>query len=269
MPSKDPLVLYETEERVATITLNRPQKLNALNRELYAQLDAALTKAESDPHIRVLILSAAGRAFSAGADLDGESAQGVLARWEQYETVNRRQFRLWESEKITIAAVHGYCLGRGLELALWCDIVLAAEDAQFGQPEVRDGSFVSSMVPWLLGPQQAKLFMLTGDRIPAVEAATYGLVARVVPVGQALAEARKLGQRLSHVPAVTAGAVKRLINSTYSQQGLRSAQSMGTLFSALISSMSAAEKGIEDLERIRQEQGLKAYLEARDAPFKA
>jgi len=122
-------------------------------------------------------------------------------------------------------------------------------------------------VPWLIGPQRSKLFMLLGDQIDAYEAERIGLVTRVVPNGQALTEALKLAQRLTHIPPVTARYIKRWINGIYEQMGLRSTQASGAAFTALISSMTPIEKGTEELERIRLEQGIKAFLKARDAPF--
>jgi enoyl-CoA hydratase/carnithine racemase len=264
-----PLVLFEKRERVAMITLNRPEKLNALNQSLYEELEAAMKIANDDYDVRALVLTGAGRCFSTGADIAGGGMEGgVSERWKAYQSLDQRQFSLWDVNKPIVGAVHGYCLGRGLELALWCDIVVASEDARLGQPEVRQGSFVSSIVPWLIGIQRSKLFMLTGDQIDAREAERIGLVARVVPSGQALSEAFKLAQCLTHIPPITAQSIKQWINGIYKQMGLPSVQVTGAAFSALISSMTTPEKGTEELERIRLEKGFKAFLEARDAPFK-
>lgn len=177
------------------------------------------------------------------------------------------QHRLWNLPQPVIAAVHGYCLGRGMELALWCDIVLASEDARLGQPEVRDGSFVASIVPWLTNPQRAKLLMLTGDTISAREAREIGLVTEVVPEGQALPAAEKLAHRLTHLPVPTARSVKRYIAAVQEVQGLLATQRYGNMLAAAMRSLSAREMGIEELVRIREQEGLKAYLAARDAPF--
>jgi enoyl-CoA hydratase len=202
-----------------------------------------------------------------GADIAGEDRAGLHERWDKYQAIHARQLTLWDFPKPLIAAVHGYCLGRGLELALWCDIVIAAEDARLGQPEVRDGSFVGSILPWVVGPQQAKWIMWTGDQMDASEAHRIGLVTRVVPQGRALGEAITLARRLAHVPPVTARSVKRWINGIAEQAGLRTLQAAAPAFSALIAGMAPGEKGTEELDRIRREQGLKAYLEARDKPF--
>ena len=254
---------------MAIIRLNRPEKMNALSKELWGELDAAMARADDDPAVRAIVLAANGRAFCAGADLTpGEDPTRMLPWWDAFQRHHTRQFRMWDSQKILVAGVHGYCLGRGLELALWCDIVVAAQDARLGQPEVREGWVVQSVVPWLTGPQQAKLFMLSGDIISADEAFRLGLVARVVPAGSAEAAAVRLAQRLSHVPPVAARAVKRMVNGVYEMQGLRTQQAEGIAVGAFTSHLSAEEKGTVELDRIRKEQGLKASLRFRDDPFK-
>jgi enoyl-CoA hydratase len=263
------LALYRKEGKVAVITLNRPAKLNALSGELWRDLDAAMAAGDDDPEVCAIALVANGRAFSAGADLTpGEDPHQMLSWWETFERHHIRQFRMWDSKKLLVAGVHGHCLGRGLELALWCDMVVASEDAKLGQPEVREGWVVQSMVPWLTGPQQAKLFMLSGDIISAAEAHRLGLVARVVPPGEAASAAIALAKRLSHVPPVAARAVKRMINAAYEQQGIRAQQAEGIAVGAFTSHLSPAEKGTRELEQIRREQGLKASLKFRDDPFK-
>jgi enoyl-CoA hydratase len=268
-PANARLVLYEKTEKVASITLNRPEKLNTLDERVYAELDAALIQAERDANVRAIVIAGAGKCFSAGSYIKGPRSKGVLEEWEKRDSVSERQFQLWQIPKPIVAAVHGYCIGRGLELALWCDIVIAAEDARLGQPEVRSGSFVATIVPWLIGPQQAKLFMLSGDLISAREAERLGLVTRVVPTGEAQREAVKLAHRLSHVPPVTARSIKRWISTIYEERGIRSMQELGTRVSSLLKFLTPSESDTEELARIRSEKGLKAFLEARDRPFKS
>jgi enoyl-CoA hydratase/carnithine racemase len=263
------LVQYAVEDKVAVIKLNRPDKMNALSRELWRDLDEAMVRADDAPDVRVIVLTANGRAFSAGADLTpGEDPTKMLPWWDAFQRHHTRQFRMWDSQKVLIAGVHGYCLGRGLELALWCDIVVASADARIGQPEVREGWVVQSMVPWLTGAQEAKLFMLSGDIISAADAHRMGLVARVVPEGSAEAAAVALAKRLSHVPPVAARAVKRMVNGVYEMQGIRTQQAEGIAVGAFTSHLSAEEKGTVQIERIRKEQGLKASIKFRDDPFK-
>jgi enoyl-CoA hydratase/carnithine racemase len=264
----DATVLVRREGGVAVVTLNRPAKLNALNAELWAALARRLDELGAEREVRVVVLTGAGRAFCAGADLAGsDPPTGFVPSLEAYETISRRQLQLWNLPQPVIAAVHGYSLGRGMELALWCDIVVASADARFGQPEVRDGSFVASMVPWLTNPQRAKLLMLTGDTITAGQAYELGLVTEVVPEGEALTAAERLARRLAHLPVPTARAVKRYIGYVQEVQGFLTTQRYGSTLAATLRSLSPEELGIEDLVRIRAKDGLKAYIAARDAPF--
>jgi enoyl-CoA hydratase/carnithine racemase len=263
-----PLILFHIEENVAIITLNRPDKANALSREMWRELDAAFIRADEDPDIRVIALVAEGRSFCAGADLSpGQDPTEILPWLQAFDRHHERQFRMWDTSKTIIAGVQGYAIGRGLELALWCDIVVASADAKLGQPEVREGWVLPSLVPWLTGPQQAKLFMLSGDLANAHDAQRLGMVAKVVEAGAARSETIKLAKRLTHLPPVTARAVKQFVNNVYEQQGFRAQQAAGIGIAVATSAMSPREKGTQELERIRREQGFKASIKFRDAPF--
>jgi enoyl-CoA hydratase/carnithine racemase len=143
---------------------------------------------------------------------------------------------------------------------------VASADARFGQPEVRDGSFVSSIVPWLTTSQRAKQLMLTGDTFPARQAHELGLVSEVVAEGQALAAAEK-ARRLSHVPVPTARSVKRYVGFVQELQGLLAAQRYGNVLAATLRTLRPEEMGTQDLVRLLETGGLKAYIAARDAPF--
>jgi enoyl-CoA hydratase/carnithine racemase len=261
------LVRLDVADRVAVLTLNRPEKLNALSRELRARFDELVDRVAADEDVRAVVLTGAGRAFCAGADLGGGMPDGSLAAHRVLEEAADRQLRLRELPQPVIAAVHGYCLGRGLELALWCDIVVASTGARFGEPEVRDGSFVASIIPWLTNAQQAKLLMLTGDTIPAEEAHRLGLVTLLVDEDTALAAATGLARRLTHLPVPAAREVKRYVNAVQDLAGLVSMQRHGTTTAALLHSLSPAELGVTELVELRRREGLKAYLAARDAPF--
>ena len=264
------LVLREQEEKVVTLTLNRPAKLNALNEEMLEQLDVHISDLSRDEDVRAVVLAGAGRAFCAGADVsDVGAGEGPRDHWNQYENARARQESLWALPQPVIAAVHGYCLGRGLELALWADIVIASEDASIGQPEVRDGSVIASIIPWLTSPHLAKLFMLTGDRFSAAEAHEMGLISRVVSDRSALSEAMELAHKLSHIPAVTARAIKQFVNKTYQLRGATEAQAYGSLLASLVRGLAPSDEGMEELARIRELQGFKAYIEARDRPFQS
>ena len=271
--STDALVLYEKHEHVATLTLNRPEKLNALSRELLAELQGALVQAREDDDVRAVVLTGSGRAFSAGADLGGPRGEHgrTLDEWStRLDASMRRQMSVRDFPKPVIAAVNGYCLGRGCELALWCDIVIASDDAKFGEPEIRHGSMVASMIPWLTNPQQAKLLILTGDTITAREAHQIGLVAKVVPADQLLAEAHRIARRIAKVPPFAVRYNKQAINAMYDAMGFRMAMDYGHKLEVLCHLRIPEAENVYGvrLEERRREGGIKAFLEARDGPFR-
>jgi len=222
------LVLSERREAVALLTLNRPDKLNAINVPVIEALDAALDAAEADEAVRAIIVAGAGRAFSAGFDLDmgmGDGKPDPADVRRALENDFRIILRFWDSPKPTIAAVHGYCLGSALELALACDLTVAAEDCRFGEPEVKFGSgIVALLLPWLAGPKAAKYLLLTGeDRATAAEMQAMGLVNRVVPAAALLDEAIALAKRVASNDAQAVRLTKQAINRSLDIGGMRQA----------------------------------------------
>ena len=207
-------VLYERDGHVATITYNRPEVLNAINGALRQDLNAAWEQFRDDTEAWVAIVTGAGRAFCVGADLrDGATSAGSWpgSFWE-IPTINSFESGL-EIWKPTIAAVNGYCLGYGLTLVSACDFVIAADDAQFGMPEVRLGvpTIVGAIrLPQRLGMQSALELLLTGDRIDAARAAEIGLASRVVPRAELLKAARELADRLCAGAPLAVRAVKEM-----------------------------------------------------------
>jgi enoyl-CoA hydratase/carnithine racemase len=270
--SEQPLVLFEKLGAVARITLNRPEKLNALSGELLGELSACLEQARNDDEVRAVILTGAGRAFSAGADLGGPrrpDGRTLDEWWSRLQESQDRQMSIRDFPKPIIAAVNGHCLGRGLELALWCDIVLASVDATFGEPAIRHGSAVASMAAWLANPQQAKLLLLTGDTISAREAYEIGLVARVVPADRLQPEAERLARRIARVPPFAVRYARQMVNAMHDARGFRLAMDQGHKLEVLSHFRIPEAENAEgvNLDRLRRESGLKAYLEARDRPF--
>jgi E-phenylitaconyl-CoA hydratase len=207
-------VRYELDGHVATITYDRPEVLNAINGELRQDLNGAWERFRDDEAAWVAIVTGAGRAFCVGADLrDGAASAGSWpgSFWE-IPTVNSFESGL-EVWKPTIAAVNGYCLGYGLTLVAACDFVVAADDAEFGMPEVRLGvpTIVGAIrLPRRIGMQDALELLLTGDRIDAARAAEIGLAGRVVPRDQLLVEARRLADRLCAGAPLAVRAVKEM-----------------------------------------------------------
>jgi len=207
-------VLYDRDGHVATITYNRPEKLNAINGQLRQDLNAAWERFRGDEEAWVAIVTGAGRSFCVGADLkDGAASAGSWpgSFWE-IPTINSFESGL-EVWKPTIAAVNGYCLGYGLTLVAACDFVIAADDAQFGMPEVRLGvpTIVGAIrLPKRIGMQAALELLLTGDRIDADRALEIGLATRVVPRDELLAEAHRLADRLCAGAPLAVRAVKEM-----------------------------------------------------------
>jgi E-phenylitaconyl-CoA hydratase len=207
-------VLYERDGHVATITYNRPEVLNAINGALRQDLNAAWERFRDDEDAWVAIVTGAGRAFCVGADLrDGAASAGSWpgSFWE-IPTINSFESGL-EVWKPTIAAVNGYCLGYGLTLVSACDFVIAADDAQFGMPEVRLGvpTIVGAIrLPQRIGMQPALELLLTGERIDATRAAEIGLASRVVPVADLLTAAHELADRLCAGAPLAVRAVKEM-----------------------------------------------------------
>lgn len=215
-------VRYRREGRLAWLTLDRPEKLNAIDADMIAGLHEALDRAEGDAEVRVVVLNGNGRSFSAGFDLNtGSDASDPDAVRRELEADLAVIMRFWNSPLPTVAAVHGHCLGSGMEMALACDVTLAAEGCLFGAPEVRFGSgIVALILPWLIGPKRAKELLLTGDdQVDARQAEAWGMVNRVVAAEELEAEARELALEIAGNDAVAVRLTKRAINRSLSLAG--------------------------------------------------
>ncbi|MGD9187963.1 MAG: enoyl-CoA hydratase/isomerase family protein [Desulfobacteraceae bacterium] len=193
-------LLYEKAEGIATITLNRPEVLNALNQRLWLELQNALEDAQQDQTIKVVILTGQGRAFSSGADLK-ESKTRTPDQYRAYlESLQAVSLRIIRYEKPTIAAINGFALGSGYELALACDIRIAAHDAQIGSPEARVSSSVTGgafrLVQDLVGPGKAKELLFTADNIDGREAERIGLVNKSVEPENLMDQVRQMAMRI-------------------------------------------------------------------------
>jgi enoyl-CoA hydratase len=233
VPGDEPVVRYEVDGPVATVTMNRPEVANAQNSALIDAIDAAFDAADDDDDVRVVVIAAAGRHFSAGHDLKalvtGDGADPWVAmratpegkfRHEQVMYVERCR-RIHDFRKPTVAAVQGKCVAGGLMLACMCDLIVAADDASFSNPVLRmTGAAVELLVePWEMGIRKAKEFLLAAEELDAEEACRLGLVNRVVPRPDLAAEADALARRIALVPPVTAQVVKASLNHVGELQG--------------------------------------------------
>lgn len=219
-------VLYAREDKTAVITLNRPDRLNAINQALIKNLNQYLVTAGNDPGIATIILTGAGKAFCAGEDLKETSAGKTLAQWaKEIDALQEFQRVVLNLGKPLIAAVPGYALGGGLEFALSCDIRIASEEARFGFPETGVGLTITSagtkLISQLVGLGKAKELIFTGEFIDAPEALRIGLVNRVVSgdalMAEALDMARKIGRRSTLALRLSRTAVDQGLHSSFEQ----------------------------------------------------
>ena len=261
-PSPDD-VLYEAADGVARITLNRPIVLNAINRNVTRLLDGALDRAEADDAVRAVILTGAGRAFSAGGDLwsslypDHDPAPDSLDV----------QMRIWSFAKPVIAAVRGHAVGQGCELAGVCDFTIAAESARIGEIQIRHGFGVPVLItPFLIGQKQAKEVLLLGEVLTAQDALRIGLVNRVVADSELDATANAMAQKLASLPASVVRMNKRLVNLVYEQMGLIDAVRYRD-HDALREYLEAEDEVGAGRQRIREEQGWAAFKRERDRGY--
>jgi len=257
------VIRYETDGPIAILTLNRPDKLNAINAQMIRELNHALDCAEADPNVRVIVLRGEGKAFSAGFDLGGGDSPHE-DRIQKLRADLQLDFdiimRFWDSPKITIAAVHKYCLGSALEMAVACDITVAAEGCRFGEPEVRFGSgIVALILPWVIGPKRAKELLLTGtDEVTAERALEMGLVNRVVPAEDCHEEALRIARTIAVNDSVAVALTKQAINRSYEAMGMRSALLQALEMDVSVEASETPES--REFERIRAEEGTKAAL---------
>jgi len=273
---REPVLLEEDLGPVRRLTLNRPDVLNALNSELVEALSEALRRAAVDDGPGVLVLSGSGRAFCAGYDLKEEAELerergGPLdaAGWREALAADvGHMLELFDHPRPIIAQVHGYCLAGGCDLMMMCDLAVASDDAMFGEPEIRFGSGVVTMVmPWLIGARKAKELLFTGeDRIPADEALRTGLVNRVVPRNELDDRTLGLAQSIAVLDPVGISLTKRAINRAWEAAGFREALMANVDIDAVIESAEVPER--KEFNRIREERGLKAAIEWRDARFR-
>jgi enoyl-CoA hydratase/carnithine racemase len=264
------IIVVEKLGPVARLTLNRPERANALNQTMLGEIGAALDAAEADADVRVLIVRGAGTAFSSGFDLK-EQMERQPRGIDEWRPLLRRDFdtvmRFWHFPRPTIAAVRGPCLAGACELALACDLTIAADDAFFGEPELKFGAGIVAMIlPWIVGPKIAKEIILTGeDRIPAARAKEIGMVNRVVPATELDAAALALAQHIAAIDPELVKETKRAINRAFEAQNMLQALEEALAIDLAIEGAGSPDKA--QFMAIARRDGLKAALAWRDARF--
>lgn len=262
-------VLYELRDEVAWITLNRPLILNAVDWSLTYHLGKALERAETDEDAKVVVLTGAGRAFSAGGDL--QSAR-YYPKPDDIDGPSQMDnvMRIWQMPKPVIAAVRGHALGQGIEIAGMCDMTIAADDAKFGEIQVRHGFGPPMLIsPFLTGIKNAKWMMMSGEVFGADEALRMGLVNQVVPSADLEVTVQALAKKLTSLPPSAVALNKLLVNRVYELAGFQ--QALNYRDDPVIQELSNATRGdavsAERLQTLR-EQGWEAFKQQRDAAFK-
>ena len=274
-------IVYEQDGAVLTLTLNRPDELNSITRQVENELHAALDEADADDSVRSIVLTGAGRAFSAGYDISRGENEGsapprdepdsrgefLRAGWSLSRRNPGLMLHLMELSKPIIAAVNGWCIGGGFWYALAADITIAADNAVFAQPEVRMISNSSVLFAALVGWKNAHRYALTGDHFDAQEALRIGVVNEVVPADQLLDHAQALARRIALVPRDSVRINKAITVQGLQAMGLREALNVNTLLSMLVGASNDAPD-VEHLRNAREEGGMRAFLDARDGPFR-
>ena len=279
-------LLYEKQRQGVLITLNRPEQLNAFNDGLRQELEDAFDEAEADPEIRAIVLTGAGRAFSAGADMaarrspeenpktvwpygipEGASVAQFVDDWRSRDREGiRRLQHMWGLSKPVIGAINGWALGYGSWYALTTHMTFASEHAVFGQPEVRHISNSNFMWTLLAGFKNALLYSLTGDHIDAQEALRIGLVNKVVPHDQLLDECFTLVERIALISPETVKINLAISTRGLDMMGLSNAWSLNAELSAA-AHVSQREDFKRHIEEAGERGGMREFLRARDDPF--
>jgi enoyl-CoA hydratase len=266
-------VQYEARDRVATLTLNRPDRLNAIVPQLLADVRAAIDHANQDDEVHAIRLRGAGRAFCAGYDIGwGAEIMGEIEGDEPWDPIADYQFMsravqtymgLWHSPKPVIAQIHGFCVGGGTDFALCSDLIVCAQDCRIGYPPARVwGSPTTSMWIYRLGLEHAKRLLLTGDALDGDTAVRWGLASESVPAGELDEAAFALARRVALLPRNQLHMMKLLVNQAYEQMGLSTTQLVGTL---LDGAARHTPEGTAFTKRAMEDIG--AAVAERDRPF--
>jgi enoyl-CoA hydratase len=266
------ILKIERDEHVAILTFNRPDKLNALSPDLMQQLSSTLDHINADDDVRCVVLTGAGdRAFSVGFDLDGlempDTTPGLTSATNfNFHTI----MKIWNLRVPVIAAVNGYAVAAGSNIAMICDITIASQSAKFGEPEIRHGALSPLMLqPWFnANPKMIHYLYYTGDTISADDALRLGMLAKVVPPDQLMHEALRMAKRISLVPPYCVQMTKDSLRRTYEIMGFVNAQYQHKANDTLV----LGARGIAEKDRLFElmEKGdMKTFLQERDGPFKA
>ena len=272
-------LLYDVDGPVATITLNRPERLNTIVPPMPDELEAAVHGAVRDEAVKVIVLRGAGRAFCAGFDFGGgfrhwEAGLTTDGEWDPGKDVIGatsdaiapvpKFMSMWRSPKPVIAQVHGWCVGGGSDMALCADLVIASEDARIGTPYSRMwGCYLTGMWIYRLGLTKLKQLALTGDALSGSEAAEIGLINAAVPFERLEAEVRETAGRLRSIPLSQLAAMKLIVNQAFENMGLATTQALGPVLDGMMRNTPEARRFID----VAASEGVARVIAERDGPF--
>jgi enoyl-CoA hydratase len=272
-------ILYAVDGDIATITLNRPERLNTIVPPMPDEVEDAVGEATRDAQVKVIVLRGAGRAFCAGYDFGGGfehwgEAMLTDGRWDPGKdfamatspdlSPTQKFMSIWRTPKPVIAQVHGYCVGGGSDFALCADLVVASEDAVIGTPYSRMwGAYLSGMWIYRLGLAKTKYHALTGRPLTGAQAAAVELINEAVPFAELEVRVAALARELASIPASQLAAMKLVVNHAYENMGLASTQTLGPILDGLMRNTPEALEFIDTAQR----EGVGAVVERRDGPF--
>jgi enoyl-CoA hydratase len=272
-------LLYDVDGAIATITLNRAQRLNTIVPPMPEEIESAVRVANRDTQVKVIVLRGAGRSFCAGFDFGGgfhqwDEAMSTDGEWDPGKDFAMatsqalgpvpKFMSIWHSSKPVIAQVHGWCVGGGSDMALCADLVIASEDARIGTSYSRMwGCYLTGMWLYRLGLTKAKEMALTGKPLSGVQAVEQGLINAAVPFARLEAEVRERAEQLAEIPLSQLSAMKLIVNQAYENMGLASTQALGPILDGLMRNTPEAKRFIELAER----DGVSSVTALRDGPF--
>ncbi|MHB8157250.1 MAG: crotonase/enoyl-CoA hydratase family protein [Desulfocucumaceae bacterium] len=274
-------IVYEKKGHIATVTLNVPEKFNAIRPPMPEEIEKAITEANADDEVRVIILQGAGKSFCAGFDFsdnlshfEGWGLSDATDNWDpgrDFMTVTNpfigpvpKFMSIWRSIKPVIARIQGWCVGGGSEMALLADIVIASDDARFGTPYSRVwGCHLTGMWIYRLGLTKAKMFALTGDSISGKEAAEIGLINRSYPLEELDEKVLYWAERIANIPSNQLAAMKLIVNQVYDNMGLQTTQYLGPILDGYMRNTPEAKEFVKRAK----EKGVAAAITERDRPF--
>jgi len=272
-------LLYDVDDAIATITLNRPERLNSIVPPLPDELEAAVNDAVRDDDVKAIVLRGAGRAFCAGFDFSGgfrhyadlletdgewDPGKDMIGNTTPTFGAVPKFMSLWRSPKPVIAQVHGWCVGGGSDMALCADLVIASDDARIGTPYSRAwGCYLTGMWIYRLGLARAKEHALTGKPLSGRQAAELGLINASVPFERLEAEVAERARQLASLPAAQLAAMKLVVNQAYENMGLASTQLLGPILDGYMRNIPEGKRFVEEAER----DGVPTVVARRDGPF--